>query len=87
MIDLSKLHPVLQTRVAQVTNEAALEAPAIAREVSRQGRERAEKENRKLKRLKETRKETMGQVHSQSEPSEEGPYQGRDPRRRKLPGF
>ena len=71
----------------KVTFSARFTLPAIAREVSRQGRERAEKEDRKLKRLKETRKETMGQVHSQSEPSEEGPHQGWDPRRRKLPGF
>ena len=79
VVDLSKLDPVLQTKVAQVTSKAALEAG--------QRRERSEKEARQLKKLKETRKETMGQVHSQSEPSEEGPYQGRDPRRRKLPSF
>ena len=78
MIDLSKLPPVLQSKVVQVTNKAALEAG--------QGRERSGKEAKK--RFKETRKESVGQVHSQSEPSEVGPYQGSDPRRKnKLPGF
>ena len=78
VIDLSKLPPVLQSKVVQVTNKAALEAG--------QGRERSVKEAKK--RFKETRKESVGQVHSQSEPSEVGPYQGRDPRRKnKLPGF
>ena len=48
--------------------------------------ERSVKEAKK--RFKEARKESVGQVHSQSEPSEVGPYQGRDPRRKnKLPGF
>lgn len=78
VIDLSKLPPVLQSKVVQVTNKAALEAG--------QGRERSVKEAEK--RFKEARKESVGQVHSQSEPSEVGPYQGRDPRRKnKLPGF
>ena len=69
---------IRSSKVVQVTNKAALEAG--------QGRERSVKEAKK--RFKEARKESVGQVHSQSEPSEVGPYQGRDPRRKnKLPGF
>ena len=84
MVDFSHLPSLIQKRVVEVTNEAALEAPGIAREMSRRGRERSEKESMKNKKLKETR----GQVHSQSEPCEEASYHGRDPRRRaRLPGY
>ena len=52
VVNFSHLPSLIQKRVVEVTNEAALEAPGIAREMSRRGRERSEKEAMKNKKLK-----------------------------------